>query len=62
MDSGLGLGWLRERALAKRRVCHGLLDALGVSVLCFSFELRAPGRAAARPWRPIESIDDRKAY
>jgi hypothetical protein len=46
MDSGLGLGWLRERALAKRRVCHGLLDGLGVSVLCFSFELRAPGRAA----------------
>jgi hypothetical protein len=51
MDSGLGLGWLRERALAKRRVCHGLLDGLEGSRF-FVFRLSF-GRPGGRPWRPI---------
>ena len=64
MDSGLGLGWLRERALPKRRVCHGLLDGLRVSLSGF-FRLRielAGARAALAGPSFVRINRNRKAF
>jgi len=63
MDSGLGLGWLRERALAKRRVCLGLLDGLrGLGVFSFSLNASVPRGLRARAQPPPGVNANRKVF